>query len=211
MAECDCQGEWSPLEEVKGAEIGFPTWNYAHALGGHTLTCRGCGVEYVLGGHVEGRGLPDLIEAEELYQVPRVELTRVQRRLLDVSLTTESVFWEKSMDLIKQAKAEGDEAKARGLKQAAHLMRGVFHREKRETVRAILLEHGIDGVPPSLRIGRTSDGLGCIYDVNRRPLPVRAKELQPEERRVVDLSEEASFREFREVTTKKLSRLVDLS
>lgn len=188
-AQCDCSGEWRDLLEVEGAAEGFTSWNYCHGLGGLTLTCTGCQSDYVLGGQVEGHGLPDLIEGAELYELPRLELTPLQRRCLDISLTAEETLWQKSMELVRGAKAAGDPAQAESLWIAAKLLRGALHREKRETIRAILLEHGIEDVPPSLRIARTSDGLGVIYDVSRGPLPMRARTVAPEEVREVDLSE----------------------
>lgn len=189
VCECDCTGKWEPLAEVKEAENDFSSWNYRHALGGLTLTCTTCQTDYVLGGQVEGHGLPDLIEGEELGRVPRVELTRLQRRALDISLTVEETLWQKSMDLVAAANAAGDPDHGEALWEAAKLIRGVLHREKRGTIREILLEHGIDGVPTSLRIARTSDGLGAIYNVTRGELPMPKKELEPEAIRTVDLGE----------------------
>lgn len=161
--------------EVEGASEGFTSWNYMHGLGGLSLQCTACEDTYVLGGCVEGHGLPDLIPAVELGQVPRLRLTRLQRRALDISLTAEETLWQKSMDLVALANTAEDRAGSEAHWQAAMLMRGVLQREKRETIRAILEEHGIEGVPPTLRIARTSDGLGAIYDVSRGPIPGRKK------------------------------------
>lgn len=191
VCECDCTGEWEPLMEVEGSSDGFTSWNYCHGLGGLSLQCTSCLNTYVLGGQVEGHGLPDLISAPELYQIPRLELTRLQRRALDISLTAEETLWQKSMDLVKAANHAGDTEHGEALWLAAKLLRGALHREKRETLRAILLEHGIDGVPSSLRIARTGDGKGCVYDVSRGRLPVKTKtrEAEPERFAVLDLSE----------------------
>jgi hypothetical protein len=186
-AQCNCSGEWRDLERVEGSAEGFPSWNYMHGLGGHTLQCTQCLETYALGGCVEGHGLPDLIPVDELGQIPRLELTRLQRRCLDISLVAEETLWAKSMDLVRAAKLAGDLDAAGGLRTAALLIRGGLQKEKRETLRAILLEHGIDDVPETLRIARTFEGSGYVYDVSRGPLPVRAKVKEPEEVRVPDV------------------------
>ena len=207
ICECDCTGEWKPLLEVEEAAEEFSSWNYCHGLGGLSLECTDCYVTYVLGGRVDRFGLPDLIEARELYQIPRVELTRLQRRCLDISLTAEETLWNKGMDLVRAANHAGDSAASEGLWEAARLLRGALQREKRETLRAILLEHNIDDVPSSLRIARTSDGKGCVYEVSRGRLPFRKKVIEEEPQRILDM---APFVNEEEEKTFQGLRVVDL-
>ena len=207
ICECDCTGEWKPLLEVEEAAEEFSSWNYCHGLGGLSLECTDCCVTYVLGGRVDRFGLPDLIEARELYQIPRVELTRLQRRCLDISLTAEETLWNKGMDLVRAANHAGDIAASEGLWEAAKLLRGALQREKRETLRAILLEHGIDDVPENLRIARTSDGKGCVYEVNRGRLPFRKKVATAPEVRIPDVEAYVESPEREEI----YQRVLDLS
>lgn len=213
VAECDCLGEWQPLEVVTGALEGFATWNANHATAGHSLECRECRTVYVLGGRLTGEGLPDLLEAGELGEIARLELTELQRRLLDVSLIAEETLWAKAMGEVKLATKAGDHDRARGHWLAARLMRGAHRREKRRTILAILREHGVGGVDPTaLRIARTPDGLGAIYNVTRGELPMPKKELEPESLRSVDLSDWTSKHDDEDAELAQVFvRVLDLS
>jgi len=188
-AQCDCTGEWVDLETVDEAAPGFWSWNLRHAWAGHVLTCTGCERSYSLGGVVCASGLPDLIEVDELQEIPRVELTPVQLRLLDVSVTAEDVLWERSMILVRQANAAGNREEAEELDRWARAIRSRCQWEKRSTLRAILDELGIEGFPAALRISRRPDGGGVLYSVDRGPLPGRAKVAEPELVRELDLED----------------------
>ena len=211
VAECDCSGEWRELLVVEGALKGFATWNANHAIGGHGLTCLGCGSTWALGGRLEGRGLPDLISVDELLELPRLELTLLQRRLLDVSLIAEETLWARAMDSVKAALQADDQDRAQGEFTAARLMRAAHRRERAWSLLAILREHGLEHADPSaLRIARLEDGHGAIYAADRGPLPVRARELEPEAERVVDLSAWIDDDDA-ELEALQVGRVVDLS
>lgn len=212
VVECDCSGDWRELERVEGALEGFETWNANHALAGHVLTCRGCGVSYALGARLELRGLPDLIRVDELLELPRLELSRLQRRALDASLIAEETLWERAMVAVKAALAARDEEAAGGHWLAARLLRAASRRERRRTLLAILEEHNAQELDPAkLRIARLEAGTGAVYAFDRGPLPFPKRELEEEAARVVDLEAWGFDQEEEEELRRELVRVVDLS
>ena len=187
QAICSCG---RPLLRALGVANHFLSWNYRHALGSLSLTCHPCGTQWVLGGRVGGYGPPDLIRLEELGRIPHLRLTPLQRRLLDVSLVTEEVLWAQEAQAAAASAAAGDEEVKLGHLEAARLMREALQREKAQTLRAILDEHGIEGLPERLRIARTSDGQGAIYAVDRGEVRQRAtaSATEPQRFALLDLS-----------------------
>jgi len=173
--------------EVVGAANHCLSWNYRHAWGGVGLTCPPCDRTYYLGGRVDAYGTPDLIEDTELASVDSLSLTPLQRRTLDISLVAEEALWQKEMDLVRAAVAEGDPDRAAGLYEGARIMRGALNHQKALTLQVILEEHGIKGLPSRLRIARTFNGGGAIYAVDRGAVRQRA-EVSETPARVVDLT-----------------------
>ena len=174
------------LARVDDAEGDFWSWNLKHGLGGFSLQCTECEDTYTLGARVTGQGLPDLIPVDTLGQIPRVELTPLQRRTLDISLVAEEALWQKSMDLVRAANLAGG-LEGEGIRRVAEAILGTMQKEKILTLRAILSEHGFEGLPETLRIARTFEGSGCIYSVSRGPLPL-SKKVSEDETRQLDLS-----------------------